>query len=95
MAYDHLHSSNQSLVNDYLTKHLYLYLILMTNPTVLFPPMFTNEEPEMNKAEEIRNLLKATQTQVVSGQAMFCFSALFCNSIENKQYAKIVQRGLS
>lgn len=34
--YGHLHSSNQSLVNDYLTKHLYLYLILVTNSAVLF-----------------------------------------------------------
>ena len=48
----------------------------MTNSAVLFPPMFTNEEPEMNKAEEIRNLLKATQTQVVSAQAKICFALL-------------------
>lgn len=52
-----------------MTEHLHLYLTLMRNPTALFPPMFTNEEPEMNKSENFPN---ATQTQLRLKAGMQC-----------------------
>lgn len=64
LAVYHPHSSNWGVVNDSLAEHLHLYLILMTNSSALFPPMFTNEEPEPNKAEPSENWPRATQTQV-------------------------------
>lgn len=61
MVEHHVHPSKQSLVNDYLAKHLCLYLILTTNPNVLVPALVYKWGTWGEESWTIRNLLKATQ----------------------------------